>query len=97
MSSGSHPKGYGLFLPGLLLSAALVMWFGFQTTQLIEERKRLTEVSASQEELHGKALKLRSQVKALAEGTLQLAQAGNANAAEIVGALKARGIELKSE
>ena len=87
-------RHYSPFAPVLLGLATLVLWFGFQTAQLLRERENLTTLRSNQTTIYGNAQKMRTQLDALAAQTERLAQAGNANAAQLVNALKARGISI---
>lgn len=91
MSEQDHRS---VFVPLVILSSALVIWFGFQTSQLITERKNLNTLQKNQEGLYQNAQKMRSQLDAIAAGTARLAQQGNPNAGQIVNALRARGITI---
>ena len=84
----------GLFLPLLLVLITLVMWFSFQTYQLVKEQGNLKTQQANQEKVLITAQKMRTQLDAIAAGTSRLAQQGNANAAQVVVALKAKGITI---
>jgi hypothetical protein len=84
----------GIFLPLLLILITLVLWFGFQTAQLVKERGNLKTLQANQEKMLNNAQKMRAQLDAIAAGTARLAQQGNANAAQVVNALKAKGISI---
>ena len=83
-----------LFVPMFLALVTLVLWFGFQTFQLMKERSNLATLQANQETMLGNAQKMRAQLDAIAAGTAKLAQQGNANAAQVVNALKAKGISI---
>jgi len=88
------PNRPGLFLPVLLILITLVIWFGFQTYQVVKERENLKTLQANQETMFNNAQKMRAQMDAIAAETARLAQQGNANAAQVVNALKARGITI---
>jgi hypothetical protein len=77
-----------------VLCIAVLLWFGFQTSVLIRDRKNLTTAHTNQEQLLQQANRVRTQVEALARGTLQLAQQGNAGATLIVEQLARRGITI---
>lgn len=85
---------YGSFVPLLLGLLTLVIWFGFQTTQLMKEKENLANLKTNQTQVYASAQKMRGQLDALAAETAKLAQAGNPNAAALVGALKQRGITI---
>jgi cell division protein FtsL len=90
----SEQEQRGLFVPLFILSSALVIWFGFQTSQLVTERSNLKTLHQNQEAIYQNAQKMRGQLDAIAAGTQRLANAGNPNAAQIVNALRARGITI---
>lgn len=93
----AHPaegEGYGSVLPILLGLLTLVIWFGFQTSQLLKERDNLKILGDNQATLYANAQKMRAQMDAIAAGTARLAQAGNPNAQQLVNALRARGITI---
>lgn len=97
MVKASQPmqgQGYGSFLPILLGLITLVLWFGFQTSQLIKERDNLNTLRTNQQAMHDNAQKLRIQLDVLAAGTARLAQQGNPNAQQVVNALRAQGITI---
>lgn len=87
-------SNYGPFAPLLLGLATLTLWFGFQTLQLVKERENLANLRQNQTTVYANAQKMRAQLETLAAETAKLAQAGNANAALIVNALKQRGINI---
>jgi len=89
-------NGRNSFLPILITLIALILWFGFQTYHLAQERKNLSVLAANQETMHRNAQKMRAQLDGLASGTSKLAQQGNPNAQQIVTALASRGITINS-
>ena len=100
MTKASPPmqgQAYGSFLPIFLGLLTLVLWFGFQASQLIKERDNLNTLRSNQQAMHDNAQKLRSQLDALAAGTARLAQQGNANAQQLVNALRAQGITINPD
>lgn len=82
------------FLPVLILGLVLLAWFGFQASQLHGERDAMREVTTNQEKTVQDSKKLRDSLDAIARGTAQLADSGNANARLIVDELKKRGITI---
>ncbi len=90
----SDEKRYGAFVPLLLALATLLLWFGFQTNQLIKERDNLSTLRTNQTGIYANAQKMRAQLEAIASDTARLAQAGNPHAAQMVNALRARGITI---
>lgn len=87
-------KLYDSFVPLLLGLITLVVWFGFQTTQLLKERDNLASLRANQTTIYANAQKMRTQLDAIAADLARLAQAGNPHATQMVNALKARGITI---
>ncbi len=83
-----------LFLILLMTLSTLVLWFGFQTYQLLKERSNLQTLQANQETILTNAQKMRAQLDSIAAGTARLAVQGNVNAAQVVNALKAKGITI---
>ena len=94
MSDMQMDNRSGIFLPLLLILITLVSWFGFQTFQLVKERENLKTLQTNQETMFTNAQKMRAQLDAIAAGTARLAEHGNANAAQVVNALKAKGISI---
>lgn len=93
----SEEKQNSPFVPLLLLAIAVLVWFGFQTIQLVQERSALATLNGSQEATYRNAQKMRGQLDALAAGTQKLANAGNRNAQSVVGALQQRGITINPD
>lgn len=85
------------FVPVLLIALALVVWFGFQASQLWGERTQLANLRSSQEATYQNAQKMRAQLDSLAAGTQKLATAGNKNAQTVVNALNQRGITINPD
>lgn len=96
-TNGLFIRRYSLFPPLLLALVTLVLWFGFQTSQLLTERDNLKSLRTNQDAIYGNAQKMRAQLDAIAAGTARLAQQGNANAAQVVNALRARGITINPD
>ena len=94
MDSQSQERGKSYFIPLLLIAIALVIWTGFQTTQLLRERKYLKTVLTDQSPTVEQSQKLRGQLDSIAKGTLQLANQGNSNAKIIVEELRKRGVTI---
>ncbi len=88
------PSTLSAFLPVLILGLVLLAWFGFQASQLNVERAAMRDAMASQEKTIQDSKKLRDSLDAIARGTAQLADGGNANARLIVDELKKRGITI---
>lgn len=82
------------FIPQVLFAAGLVIWAGFQTTVLIQEKRNLSMLRENQESTVQQATKLRAQLDSIAAKTQVLAAKGNSGAAMIVAELKKRGITI---
>ena len=93
--SSNRPRG--LFSPFLVLLLAVVVSFAFQTSQLILDRINLATLKTNQETTFRNAQKMRSQLDSIAAGTARLAEKGNINASNIVGALRAKGISINPD
>jgi K+-transporting ATPase A subunit len=95
---GSARRGTsGVFVPLLLVIAALLVWFGFQTVQLVAERSQVETLHGNQTPVFQNAQRMRRQLDTLAAGTQRLADGGNANAKAITDALRQRGITINPE
>lgn len=94
MDSQSQEGGKSYFIPLLLIAIALVIWTGFQTTQLLRERRYQKAVLNEQSPTVEQSKKLRNQLDSIAKGTLKLADQGNSNAKIIVEELRKRGITI---
>jgi hypothetical protein len=92
--SGSQQERSSPWLAVALVTIALVAWFAFQTFQLVRERGVLQSVRAAQEPTIGQAQKLRAQLEAISQKTLELAQQGNSGAKQIVEELARRGVTI---
>ncbi len=82
------------FFPLLILGVVLLAWFGFQAVQLRIERDAMRDLIANQEKQVQDSKKLRDSLEAIARGTAQLADGGNANARLILDELKKRGVTI---
>ncbi|EXI75743.1 MAG TPA: hypothetical protein DIT03_07575 [Candidatus Accumulibacter sp.] len=97
MTAMDEQQPGNVFLPICLLAVAMVIWSGFQASQLYQERNSLASLRSNQEATFRNAEKMRAQLEALASGTQKLATAGNRNAQAMVGALQQRGITINPE
>lgn len=95
--STSRRGSGGVFLPLLLVTISLLLWFGFQTVQLIAERSQVDTLHTNQTPVFQNAQRMRRQLDTLAAGTQRLADGGNANAKVITDALRQRGITINPE
>ena len=80
----------------LLLILALLIWFGFQSIQLLSERNAFKTLHDNQEQTMANSQKMRTQLDAIAAGTKRLADQGNANAQLIVQQLAKNGININN-
>lgn len=86
-----------VFVPLALSLLAMLIWAGFQTSQMVRERGNLKQVYANQETPLQAAYKVRKQMDVIGSGILKLASQGNDNAKMIIRALAARGISIDSD
>ena len=83
-------------LPLTLTIVSLLVWFGFQTAQLVVERSNLIQLKGNLDPAMQEAQKVRAQLKTLITRTAELANRGNASARTVVAELEKRGIPIKS-
>ncbi|MBP9035580.1 MAG: hypothetical protein KBG29_16925 [Pseudomonadales bacterium] len=93
-AQSAEQRPHGVVLPLLLALLTLLLWFGFQTSQLLAERERLDALNIEQQSIHANALQMRAQLDAIATGTVRLAQQGNTNAAQVMQALAKKGVTI---
>ena len=86
------PRGFGL--PITILTIAFLVLVVFQTSQLIRERDALEAMAESQTQSHDQAQKVIAQLDTIAQNTLKLAEAGNANAKALIDQLAAQGVSI---
>jgi hypothetical protein len=91
-ADGGAPEA--AFLPILILGLAFVLWAGFQTYELVTERRALAAAHEAQVAQIAESAKLRGSLDAVASETQKLSDAGNADARLIVDELKKRGITI---
>jgi len=83
-------------LPLILITGSLLVWFGFQTVQLLVERSELSAVKVSLEGVTQESQKVREQLEALITKTTELAGQGNPSARSVVEELEKRGIPIRA-
>jgi hypothetical protein len=83
-----------LSLPVLLISLCLLISFSFQTYILLHDHSALAQTRDQQEKLVQEAQRVKTQVDALALGTLKLSQQGNKDAGAIIKRMKDLGINV---
>ena len=87
----------GSNVPFIITLAALTVYFGFQTVQLISERGNLGQVKTSQEAAIQEAQKVQTQFRNLVTKTGQLADQGHAGAKMVMEELQKRGLGAAPE
>ena len=85
----------GSSLPLILTMVSVLIWFGFQTVQLLVERNNLAAVKANFESAVQESQKMQGQLQSLIGKTAELAQQGNSAAKAAVEELEKRGIPIK--
>jgi cell division protein FtsL len=83
-------------VPFIITLAALTVYFGFQTVQLISERGNLGQVKTSQEAAIQEAQKVQTQFRNLVTKTGQLADQGHAGAKMVMEELQKQGVGFAS-
>jgi hypothetical protein len=79
-------------LPFIITLVALLLYFGFQTVQLIVERGNLSMMKSSQDSALQEAQKVQEQFKNLVSKTNQLADQGHAGARMVMEGLQRQGL-----
>jgi hypothetical protein len=79
-------------LPFIITLAALLLFFGFQTLQLMVERGNLGMMKSSQDSALQEAQKVQEQFKTLVTKTNQLADQGHAGARMVMEGLQRQGL-----
>jgi hypothetical protein len=83
-------------LPLTITLVALVLFFGFQTLQLVLERGNLSMVKSNQDSALQEAQKVQEQFKTLVTKTNQLAEQGHAGARMVMEGLQRQGFGAPS-
>jgi hypothetical protein len=81
-----------LHIPLLIALVAFVAWQGFQTIELVSARSSLVAAREGQNGPIAESEQMERQLRALATGTRDLAQKGDADAKTIVDAFAKRGL-----
>ena len=79
-------------VPFIITLAALLLYFAFQTLQLVVERGNLGVMKANQEGSIQEAQKIQAQFKTLIAKTSELAKQGHAGAKMIMEGLQSQGL-----
>ncbi len=82
-------------MPLILTIVSVLVWFAFQTLQLVVERNNLTALKANFDSAMQESQKMQSQLQSLVSKTAELAQQGNPAAKAAVEELEKRGIPIK--
>ena len=82
-------------MPLVLTMVSILIWFAFQTLQLVVERNNLTAVKANFESAMQESQKMQGQLQSLVSKTIELANQGNPAAKAAVLELEKRGIPIK--
>lgn len=82
-------------LPLILTTVSLLVWFGFQTVELVVERGNLIMLRGNLEAPMQESQKVRAQLETLITKTAELANQGNASAKIAIEELEKRGIPIK--
>jgi hypothetical protein len=88
-------KNLSPYLPMLIALAALLLYFAFQTVELVEARGQLAQLRAGQTPALTDGAKIHAQFDSLAGGTAVLAQQGNTEAKTIVAEFSRRGFAFR--
>lgn len=83
-------------LPLVLTIIAVLVWFAFQTMQLVVERGNLGTLNNNLDGAVQESQKLQSQLHTLITKTAELASQGNAGAKAAVEELEKKGIPIKA-
>jgi hypothetical protein len=84
-----------VLLPIALLSLVVFISLAFQTTQIFTDRSTLHQIKTQQDKPLEDTLRLQTQLTALAQGTLKLAQQGDKDAQSIIDRLKKAGVNVE--
>ncbi len=89
------PKAYSPYVPMLVALVSLVLYFAFQTAELLQARDQLAQLRTGQTAALTDGAKVHAQFDSLAGGTAVLAQQGNAEAKTIVAEFSRRGFTFR--
>jgi len=95
MSDSEGGISWNVFIPMVLVIAALLGQAVFQNAQLRHERTALAAQEKQQDQPLEESKKLRAQLESLAGATATLADKGNENAARLRDYLSKQGITIK--
>jgi hypothetical protein len=86
-----------LGLPLLITIVSLLVWFGFQTFQLLRERSNLTFVKANQDSAIQESQKVQTQIQSIITKMSELANQGHPGARLVMEQLQRQGLALAPE
>ena len=75
----------------------MILWFGFQSVQLAQERSHLSLVKINQDSAVLESEKIRTQFQTIMEKTSELANQGHGGAKMVMDELQRRGFALAPE
>jgi len=84
------------YVPLLIALVALLLYFAFQTAELVRARGQLAQLRDGQTAALTDGAKIHAQFDALAGGTATLAQSGNTEAKTILAEFTRRGIAFRA-
>ena len=84
-------------LPLAITISALLVYFAFQTFELVRERSTLSELKVNLETPLQESQKMRSQLESLLTKTAELANQGNPAAKTVVEELQKRGVPIGAD
>ncbi|MDR3448325.1 MAG: hypothetical protein P4M15_00990 [Alphaproteobacteria bacterium] len=96
MASDKITSGQVLF-PLSLLSFVVLIMLAFQTHAMVNDHDALSKAKADQVSQLEQTEKVKTQVNALAVGTLKLSEKGNKDAQTIIAEMKKAGIQVGGE
>jgi hypothetical protein len=95
-AAGHSAPSHSAFVPLLLSTLALLVFFSFQAVQAYGQRQALLATHLAQQQTVDNAGRLRTNLDALAADTQRMADAGNPNAGALVAELRRRGITFNA-
>ena len=94
--SQSLRHAYSPFVPLLLLALTLAGWSAFQTYQLANESRQLSQLRTSQDAQVEAAGKVRASLDTVAAATQRFSDAGNPSARLLIDELRKRGVTVNT-
>ncbi|MEL0083962.1 MAG: hypothetical protein VW985_13115 [Gammaproteobacteria bacterium] len=88
-------RSFSPYLPLFLLALAVLTNLGFQTINLANEAEQLKTAIAGQQKAIEEGQKMRSQLQQMSRQALELANGGNSNAAELLEAMRKKGVKIQ--